>query len=1126
MNNCSIIPVIKNKNGGLVDSKLFTDLLFYTKNNRTQAKRIYILSKRGKYTQFDDNGEPLLEDVISYYEKNKDIKSRKKGVVSEINDYASFRIEQKGYVTPKERFILQVHKDIKFKIGKLNKKIENFNKDIKKINLEYRRATKDIIDDYTKYNDGIYSENYVNLPVYKQATEKYENDLAVPMSAITDINTQKAELTALLSDLNQTIDITEDEQNYIKLSIIKLDEIESRLDNYDLNNPIDQQQLAEDFLFTRLVTKTPEIVNLQESASNLNNKLLEVISSYISNISDSYLNTTGLGEDIKIDIEAILETSDDITQLGKLFEGFGDYPRLEAQLIHNITMNGKEKARLQSLEIGQSILSHMKNLQKWAKANKKTTIIGTGSIRKAYKELVEVNHLGRLDLVKPYSVEYYKDVNKYFKIAYSAEARKEENKKNSSVLNAKTWLRDNYYTKPQAGPYINKQYTFIQSQPELKNFYEFFKQTMKDNYSKLPEYIELKNEEKIPTMIRNSFWEFFSMRKDNIFKSTLLALKTIMIGQGRAEFYDENGDPRSKFELSELSKDEIKLRMIGEVRADIKSFDLGQVLYEFTSFVNDYSEMSEVLPKVRMIQSIVGTKQYNSEKNYSLFGISKKTIEGGNSRLYEAIDLYVSGKIRGEEESPKWRIGGGDLYDNEGNLIGRKSYYLSDMIRNLIKYTRTLQLGFNPFSGLNNVFAGLMGDFIEASGGKYFSKAQLMQAIGIYTSNSLSKDRNIFSGDKNTTKLNLLSEFLQPLEEIGEWQDKRNISMGSPTLLGEALDKVTKNAFIFQEAGEDFVQKVTMIAYLLNKKTPEGNSYWSMIDVEDGELKFKQENNFNTKEEILKSRNVILDINHSIHGNYSKDNSSVYDGALLFDAALVFKKWIPYMIRNRFMARRYNYRTGYQNEGFYISGTRGIAKSMNNLLAYFSKNVSNGQKVVFSNKPLTSEELIGLKRITAEMIMFLTFATLSKVLMPPPDEEKDKWYVPNWWEHLDISMWDSRKQFNDESGANAIFTKSIIDSSKRLSGEAIQMYDPSFYKESLTRWALWSTLTECWDAVRETFRFLGADNRMTDKDLRYKKGSRKGDLRVTKEITDIIPYYKQIDKAKQNGKKTMEELEK
>lgn len=1068
---------------------------------------------QNRILNFIDNSTPTSVGDAKTLEK------RREGVVAEINSYASQRIESEGNIKPKERFLLQVHKKIKFKIGKLNNKIADINKEIKKLDLENKKEVRKIIDDYTAFNNGVYDTGYQNSPLYKTAMSTFENAKNVLETQITDLNTSKTELAKLLADLDITADITVKEAEYINLALTELNEIESRLGNYDLSTKEGQTQLAEDYLFTRLVNKTPDIISLQETASNLSTELLKNISTYISTISDAYLNTSGLGINVNIDVESILKTEDDITILGKTFEGFGDYPRLEAQLIHNITMDGKEKARLASLTTGQKILDHMKALQQWAKDNKKTNLIGKGSIKKAYSMLVEVNHLNRLDLVKPYSKRYYLDVNENFKKAYGNKSTDAEKAK------AKKWIVDNYYNKPDS-TYNNPKHTYIQTQPALKDFYDFFKETMKDNYSKLPEYINLKNEEKIPTMIRNSFWEFFSMRKENIFKSTLLALKTILIGQGRAEFYNEQGDPRSKFELLELSQDEIKLRMIGEVRADIKSFDLGQVLFEFTSFVNDYSEMMEVLPKVRMIQNIVETKEYVSSKKNGIFGVKKETISGGQSRMYDAINLYINGKIKGEQESPKWKLSGSDLYDNEGNVVGRTSYYLSDMIRSLIKYTRVLQLGFNPFSGINNVLAGLMGDMIEASGGKYFSKTDLLKAISIYTSNSLSKDRNVFTSDKNTTKLNLLSEYLQPLEEIGEWQDKREISLGSPTLLGAGIEKITSNAFIFQEAGEDFVQKITMIAYLLNKKTPEGKSYWSMIDTNGDKLVFKPENNFNTEEEVLATRKTILTINHNIHGNYSKDNSSVYDGALIFDAALVFKKWIPYMIRNRFMAKRYNYSTGLNDEGFYLAGSRGIAKSINNMMSYFDRKVNQSRSAIFSNKPLSKEEIIGIKRVIAEMIMLITFATISKILMPPPDDEDDKFFVPNWWEHLDISMWDSERQFDNQEGVTAIFIKSLIDSSKRLSSEAMQMYDPKFYADTYRRWALWSTLTEGWDVIRESFRFLTGEDRFDNKDLRYKSGPNKGRLRVEKEITDVIPYYKQIDRAKQNGAKTIEELQK
>ena len=47
--SCAIIPKVKNKNGELVDSKLFKSLLKYTNNDRTESNRIYLITKSNKF---------------------------------------------------------------------------------------------------------------------------------------------------------------------------------------------------------------------------------------------------------------------------------------------------------------------------------------------------------------------------------------------------------------------------------------------------------------------------------------------------------------------------------------------------------------------------------------------------------------------------------------------------------------------------------------------------------------------------------------------------------------------------------------------------------------------------------------------------------------------------------------------------------------------------------------------------------------------------------------------------------------------------------------------------------------------------------------------------------------------
>lgn len=69
--SCAIIPKVKNKNGELVDSKLFKSLLKYTNNDRTESNRIYLITKSNKFINewvpkltLDDNSEPTISSLL------------------------------------------------------------------------------------------------------------------------------------------------------------------------------------------------------------------------------------------------------------------------------------------------------------------------------------------------------------------------------------------------------------------------------------------------------------------------------------------------------------------------------------------------------------------------------------------------------------------------------------------------------------------------------------------------------------------------------------------------------------------------------------------------------------------------------------------------------------------------------------------------------------------------------------------------------------------------------------------------------------------------------------------------------------------------------------------------------
>lgn len=69
--SCAIIPRVKSRNGQVVDSKLFKDLLSFTSNNRSEAVRLYHITKSDSFIKnwqprltLDENNEPTLRSLL------------------------------------------------------------------------------------------------------------------------------------------------------------------------------------------------------------------------------------------------------------------------------------------------------------------------------------------------------------------------------------------------------------------------------------------------------------------------------------------------------------------------------------------------------------------------------------------------------------------------------------------------------------------------------------------------------------------------------------------------------------------------------------------------------------------------------------------------------------------------------------------------------------------------------------------------------------------------------------------------------------------------------------------------------------------------------------------------------
>ena len=155
--NCAIIPKVKNRNGQVVDSKLFKDLLSFTSNNRSEAVRLYLITKNDSFIRdwvprltLDENDEPTLRSLLKETNLSDVIPETK--VLERLNREIGYY--KKGIDRP----ALWVNNDENYQ--KLKQKAIDFNK-----NSEYR---DDYVANIVKIQDSESPRTFIGVKVEKR----------------------------------------------------------------------------------------------------------------------------------------------------------------------------------------------------------------------------------------------------------------------------------------------------------------------------------------------------------------------------------------------------------------------------------------------------------------------------------------------------------------------------------------------------------------------------------------------------------------------------------------------------------------------------------------------------------------------------------------------------------------------------------------------------------------------------------------------------------------------------------------------------------------------------------------------------------------------------------------------
>ncbi len=406
---------------------------------------------------------------------------------------------------------------------------------------------------------------------------------------------------------------------------------------------------------------------------------------------------------------------------------------------------------------------------------------------------------------------------------------------------------------------------------ELQEFYNFFKDQIQRYSSVLP--VSNVRGGFIPNILETSLIDVLKSDKNVLgkIKDGLNYMLNSDYGSGEAKFvYDES-----------LTKDQVPLKYFKPIEAGKKSKDLGSVLLQFAYFANSYEQMDEILPKTRVLQQLVKDSKFikNTDKT--------ARIEGNDSNLNKMVEGFIKMQVLGDK---------------------RKEEVYAPIVDFFIRYTSLLRIGLNPQNAFTNLLVGNIGNIVEAAAGRFFTLREYASAIETFASQNMAEG----------SKLNKLVELFNPLMELEDYENLKNIKIGST----EYKEKIKSLMYSFQRMGEKQMQVSTMIAILNHKKvvTKAGDSIsmWEAFD-EEGKWKsdlmgYKLEDN-----QLFAITNRIQRINQMIHGRYSAQDQPILMQYALFRMLFQFKKWIPAAVEARLGGERYDARLDATMKGRYRS---------------------------------------------------------------------------------------------------------------------------------------------------------------------------------------------------------------
>lgn len=624
--------------------------------------------------------------------------------------------------------------------------------------------------------------------------------------------------------------------------------------------------------------------------------------------------------------------------------------------------------------------------------------------------------------------------------------------------------------------WINPQHEFIKDNP----LYQFIDEAYKFQQSKLPTHA--RRGYKLPMMRKSGLVErIIDQTKEEGIKKIGSVIKENILDNlqyrkgdtSRGEIFDVNDNPI----------DTIPINYINELPVDEMSFDLGKLFTYFNYTTTNYQKMNEILDFSLGVKELIENRGYtrvdnlfqpilnkitwkNDQGELKDLNEQKQFIEGKKSNVAKQLDYFLQMQIFGKKDK-----------DLGYTMLGLKKLDNAKLIQMVNNYTSYSMLGLNMLAANVNALQGNVQNIIEAGAGEFYSLRNYFKSGKVYSKNLMGILGDI--GDRSPK--NIISLLNRKFDTLGKYDDELKNSSNN-----DRFKKLINSSSVFflTNVGEHMMQSRVMLS-MLDAKTPLGsdgqkieglNSMLDAYTIENGELKLDERvTNFSTKEQDTFARQLQTVIRRT-HGNYNSMTAVAWQQHAVMRMIGAMRKWIRSTYMKRWARRRKNEFLESETEGFYVTTRKYLKHLITDLKTLkwelLSKDWDN----------LEDFQKANLRRAVGEAAaLAATFVAIMLFTKDIDDDDED-------YDNVYLAYLATR--LNTET----FFYLNPLDTLKIIKSPAASI-----------------------SLIEDTIRLMRQI--VTEPTERYVKGRREGQLKINKQIEDIIPYVKQIDRISQDGLK-------